>query len=139
VVIGAGTLILQSNPHHIEPRANFMERCQLSIDSFHKKHPYSPRKVFVMVSHAAGCIALAKTLTKQNLTDITPAGPCSIFGFSRTSNVDTWDLDPHDKVGGLNGYTAHLSEMGSATKPWNNFGDGKTKFYTGPPTSRFAP
>lgn len=92
-----------------------------------------------MVSHAAGCIALAKTLAKLDLSEITPAGPCSVYGFTRTNETETWTLDAHDKLDGFNGYTGHLSEMGSATVPWNNFGDGKTKFYTGPPTSRFAP
>ena len=29
--------------------------------------------------------------------------------------------------------------MGSATVPWNNFGDGNAKYYTGPASSRFAP
>lgn len=92
-----------------------------------------------MVSHAAGCIALAKTLTKLDLTDITPAGPCSIYGFTRTSDSEVWSIDPHDDLSGHNGFTGHLAEMGSATPPWNNFGDGKVKFYTGPKTSRFAP
>ena len=91
-----------------------------------------------MVSHAAGCIALAKTLTQKDLTEITPAGPCSIYGFTRTSDTNVWTIDEHDNLEGMNGYTGHLSEMGSATVPWNNFGDGTRKFYTGPPTSRFA-
>jgi hypothetical protein len=116
-----------------------MDRCQRSINAFHKKQPYKPKQVFAMVSHAAGCIALAKTLTKLDFSEITPAGPCSIYGFTRTNETETWTLDAHDKLDGFNGYTGHLSEMGSATVPWNNFGDGKTKFYTGPPTSRFAP
>lgn len=92
-----------------------------------------------MVSHAAGCIALAKTLANKELQDITPAGPCSIYGLSRTSDTSIWALDPHDKPQGLNGYTEHLSRIGSTTLPWNNFGDGTSKFYTGPPTSRLAP
>jgi len=122
-----------------EPRSEFMDRCQRSIDCFHEKYRYKPRQVFVMVTHAAGCIALAKTLTKLNLSDITPAGPCSIYGYTRTSNTDVWEMDEHDNLDGFNGYTGHLSDMGSATVPWNNFGDGKVKFYTGPPSSRFAP
>ena len=92
-----------------------------------------------MVSHAAGCIALAKTLANKELQDITPAGPCSIYGLSRSSDTSIWALDPHDKPQGLNGYTEHLSRIGSTTLPWNNFGDGSSKFYTGPRTSRFAP
>ena len=105
----------------------------------HKQYPYKPRQVIVMVSHAAGCIMLAKTLTKLDMTDITPAGPCSIYRFSRTSDTEVWSIDPHDKIDGYNGYTGHISNLGSSTVPWNNFGDGKIKFYTGPPTSRFAP
>lgn len=122
-----------------EPRSEFFERCQRSIDCLHKRYPYKPNQVLFMVSHAASCIALAKTLAQKTLQEITPAGPCSIYGFSRTSDTNTWTLDPHDKPNGLNGYTKHLSTMGSTTLPWNNFGDGTTKFYTGPPTSRFAP
>lgn len=122
-----------------EPRSDFFARCQRSVDCFHERFPYKPQQVVVMVSHAAGCVALAKTLTQQTLQEITPAGPCSIYGFTRTSNTNIWTLDPHDRSQGMNGYTEHLAEMGSATVPWNNFGDGKTKFYTGPPTSRFAP
>jgi len=121
-----------------EPRSEFFTRCQHSVDGLHERFPYRAGQVLIAVSHAAGCIALAKTLTKLTLQDITPAGPCSIYGFTRESNSSVWSLDPHDKPGSLNGYTDHLSNMGSATRPWNNFGDGTTKFYTGPPTSRFA-
>jgi len=122
-----------------EPRSEFFARCQRSVDCLHRRFPYKPGQVLVAVTHAAGCIALAKTLTQRTLQEITPAGPCSIFGFSRPTETPVWTLDPHDQPGGLNGYTDHLSQMGSATRPWNNFGDGTLKFYTGPPTSRFAP
>ena len=116
-----------------------MGRCQKTVDTLHKKYPYKKRQILVMVSHAAGCVALAKTLTKLALSDVTPAAPCSIYGFTRTSNTEVWSLDPHDKTDGFNGFTGHISKVGSSTVPWNNFGDGKTKFYTGPPNSRFAP
>jgi broad specificity phosphatase PhoE len=121
-----------------EPRRDFFARCQRSVDCLHGRFPHKPGQVLVAVSHAAGCIALARTLTKLTLQDITPAGPCSIFGLWRESDTDVWTIDPHDKPGGLNGYTDHLSERGSTTRPWNNFGNGTEKFYTGPPTSRFA-
>jgi hypothetical protein len=123
----------------LEPRAVFFDRCQRTVDCFHQRHPYKRRQVFVMVSHAAGCVAMAKTLSKKELTDITPAGPCSIYMFSRTSDTTTWELDQHDAPNSMNGFTGHLSNLGDATVPWNNFGDGIIKFYTGPPTSRFAP
>lgn len=123
-----------------EPRAQFMERCNRAMNLFHERHPFRPRQVFIIVSHAAGCVALAKVLSKKNLNDITPAGPCSIYGFTRkSSSGPVWHLDLHDNLDGFNGYTGHLSDQGSTTVPWNDFGDGKTKFYTGPPTSRFAP
>lgn len=92
-----------------------------------------------MVSHAAGCIALGKAFTKRRLDELTPAGPCSIYMYSRDSNTDVWEIDDHDAPCSMNGYTDHLSDMGTTTIPWNNFGDGKQKFYTGPSTSRFAP
>ena len=126
-------------PEIPEDRSNFMNRCQKAIDGIHKRHPYSKKSAIVIVSHAAGCVMLSKLLSQSNLTDITPAAPCSIYGFTRSSNTNVWTLDAHDKKGGLNGHTDHISDLGTSTVPWNNFGDGKTKFYTGPKTSRFAP
>merc|ERR1712176_1431645 len=96
--------------------------------TFNDRYPYKPKEVFFMVSHAAGCIGMAKALTGLPLNEITPAGPCSIYMFSRTSGSKTWSLDPHDQPGSMNGYTEHLSDMGANTIPWNNFGDGKIKF-----------
>ena len=84
-------------------------------------------------------MALAKTFSKKELSQITPAGPCSIYMFTRDSDTATWTLDEHNAPGSMNGFTDHLTEMGNATKPWSNFGDGVTKFYTGPPNSRFHP
>jgi hypothetical protein len=128
-----------SLPFFTEPRSAFFDRCQRSVDAFHQRHPFQPKQVFVMVSHAAGCLALAKTLAKKELQYITPAAPCSIYMFTRTSDTDTWTLDEHDAPDSMNGYTDHMPDLGKATKPWSNFGDGTTKFYTGPPNSRFHP
>eukprot|EP00980_Cylindrotheca_fusiformis_P017205 scaffold5296_cov215-Cylindrotheca_fusiformis.AAC.8 len=125
-------------PELPEPRNKFFERCQKSIDCFHERYPYKPGQVLVMVSHAAGCIALAKAFAKMKMAEITPAAACSIYRLTRSSNTDTWSLDAHDDLDGFNGYVGHLSEMGD-TIPWNNLGDGYVKFYTGPPDSRFAP
>ena len=122
-----------------EPRAKFIQRCERARKGFHERYPFQPKRALVLVSHAAGCIGLTQVFTQLNLSDITPAGPCSIYGLSRTNNSDVWTLDSHDKPDGLNGFTGHLSDMGNTTIPWNNFGDGKRKFYTGPLTSRFAP
>eukprot|EP00980_Cylindrotheca_fusiformis_P031682 scaffold26784_cov113-Cylindrotheca_fusiformis.AAC.3 len=126
-------------PEIPEPRSEFYNRCDDVVKSFHERHQYQPGKVLVMVSHAAGCIALSKAFTQLEATDITPAGPCSIFGFSRTSNTEVWTIDKHTDREGHNGFTGHLSEIGTTTLPWNNFGGGDRKVYTGPPNSRFAP
>jgi broad specificity phosphatase PhoE len=127
-------------PEIPEPRSKFFERCDRSVaELLTKRYPYRPNQVIVMVSHAAGCLALSKALTGLPLNKITPAGPCSIYGFTRQSDTAIWTVDEHDAPSSLNGYTDHLSDMGTATSPWHNFGDGVTKFYTGPPTSRFAP
>jgi hypothetical protein len=122
-----------------EPRSAFFDRCQKSVDAFHERYPYKPKQAVVMVSHAAGCIALTRAFTKRPLTDITPAGPCSIYMLTRNSNTERWTIDDHDLPNGMNGHTDHLSDLGTSTKPWNNFGDGITKFYTGPSNSRFHP
>jgi len=126
-------------PELPEPRAEFMHRCRKMSLHLHKKYPFNPSKAIVIVSHAAGCVAMSSALTGLPLQAITPAAPCSIYGFTRTSDTETWMIDPHDIPGSLNGHTAHMSELGTTTVPWNNFGDGKKKFYTGPETSRFAP
>mmetsp|Transcript_12460 Transcript_12460/g.29214 ORF Transcript_12460/g.29214 Transcript_12460/m.29214 type:complete len:273 (+) Transcript_12460:49-867(+) len=122
-----------------EPRSAFMERCERVAEAFDQRHPYKPRQVFFMVSHAAGCVAMSKALSGLELNEITPAGPCSIYMFSRTSGSEKWSLDPHDQPNSMNGYTGHLSNMGTKTLPWNHFGDGTKKFYTGPKNSRLAP
>ncbi|CAJ1900830.1 unnamed protein product [Cylindrotheca closterium] len=129
-------------PELPEPKSKFLKRCQRTVDCFHKRHPFKKRQIIVMVSHAAGCIALSKAFSQQQFSDITPAGPCSIYGLTRTKETNVWSIAAHDDLTGHNGFTGHLSDMGTATRPWNKFGDGSDvnkKFYTGPPTSRFAP
>ena len=123
-----------------EARDKFQQRCQDAIDKLDQRHPFKGGQVLVIVTHAAGAIMLSKVLTGGELHDVTPAGPCSIYGLTRTADSgNTWKLDKHDKPNGFNGYTNHLSKQGSTTVPWNSFGDGKLKFYTGPANSRFAP
>ncbi len=122
-----------------EPKSKFLDRCERVAKTFNERYPYKPGQVFFMVSHAAGCLALSKALAGRELNEITPAAPCSMYLFSRSSASATWTLDPHDKPNSMNGHTDHLSDMGTKTVPWHNFGDGTRKFYTGPPTSRFAP
>ena len=133
-------IILQCSVSNItEPRSKFFDRCQRAVDGVNKRYPFKKAQILVMVSHAAGCIALTSAFAQLELTDITPAAPCSIYGLERSTETPVWSIAAHDDLTGHNGYTGHLSEMGSNTVPWNSFGDGTRKFYTGPPTSRFAP
>lgn len=104
------------------------------MKALNQRFTYSPRTAIVIVSHAAGCVALARAAADSTLQDINPAGPCGVFRLTRTSNKEAWDLDHYGKVGGFNGHTAHLSDMGTTTVPWNHFGDKSVnKGYTGPP------
>ena len=104
------------------------------MKEFHKRYVYKPRTAIVMVSHAAGVIALTRAVSQLTYQDINPAGPCGIFRLTRTSNTNKWDLDHYALEGGLNGHTKHLTTMGNFTIPWNNYGDKSiNKGYTGPP------
>lgn len=124
-----------------EPRSAFQGRCLQAVESISHRHRYRPGTALIAVTHAAACIYMAATATNQTAQSITPAAPCSIFRLTRTSDTAVWTIDDHDAVHSMNGFTDHLSNLGSKTTvPWNNFGD-KQHFggYTGPATSRFAP
>lgn len=117
-----------------ETKADFTPRCDKAIKEFNQRFSYSARTAIVIVSHAAGVIALTRAAAQSQLSDINPAGPCGVFQLTRTSNTEKWDLDNYAKEGGRNGHTAHLTTMGNFTVPWNNFGDKSiNKGYTGPP------
>jgi len=123
-----------------EPRDKFHDRCTKAAEALSTSYDYVPNTAIVVVSHAAGCIGLCSAFASKEISDITPAAPCSVYRLSRISKTNEWSIDDHDKLGGLNGHTSHMSTLGSNTVPWNNFGDkSSNKGYTGPPTSRFAP
>jgi broad specificity phosphatase PhoE len=123
-----------------EPRSEFLDRCQQAAAAISRRYPFRPKSAIVAVTHAAGCIGLASAFTNQSASDITPAAPCSIYRLTRTSDTSAWTLDPHDQEHSMNGHTAHISDLGKTTMPWNNFADKKCfQGYTGPATSRFAP
>jgi len=127
-------------PEIPEPRAAFLDRCDRGIRCLNQRFPFRPKTAIVIVTHAAACIGLARAAANRTLQDITPAAPCSVFGLVRSENTNVWTIDPFDAPKGLNGYTDHLSKMGTATVPWNHFADKKVhEGYTGPPLSRFAP
>lgn len=121
-----------------EPRSKFLDRCRRAVDAIGTT--FADRKVIVAVTHAAGCIGLVQAATGLGRHQITPAAPCSVYRLTRKVGETIWRLDEHDTEGSLNGHTAHLTELGTKTVPWNNFGDKKYfRGYTGPANSRFAP
>jgi broad specificity phosphatase PhoE len=134
-----------------EPRSVFHARCDRTIGLLSQRFPAKPRTAIVIVTHAAACISMVRAATKKSLADVTPAAPCSIYKLTRKNCWDyqnnavthesaMWTIDAHDEPNGMNGYTAHLSDMGTNTNPWNHFGDKQiNKGYTGPKSSRFAP
>jgi broad specificity phosphatase PhoE len=127
-------------PELPEPRDQFHKRCQQVATAIQQRFIYRPKTAIVMVTHAAGCIGLAAALTNTSIADITPAAPCSIYKLTRASNSSVWMMDRHDIANSMNGYTNHISDMGTTTVPWNNFADKKYFHgYTGPATSKFAP
>lgn len=114
-----------------ESRPEFIARCEKSIQELNKKYPYKPNSVIIIVTHAAGCVVLSKAAAGGELSDINAASPCGVFGLTRTSDSECWDLDKYDKEGGMNGYSAHLSDLGKHTIPWNHLGPKGA--YSGPP------
>lgn len=123
-----------------EARDALLGRCEKAMKLFHWRYPYSPRTAFVIVTHAAACIGIAKAAAGLTVQDITPAAPCGIYQLTRRSQTEVWHLDPHDAEGTRNGFIDHLSDLGTSTKIWNHFGDKRINFgYTGPINSRFAP
>jgi len=123
-----------------EAREGLLPRCDKAMKLFNKRYRYSPKTAFIIVTHAAGCVGLVRAASQTKLADITPAAPCGIFLLTRTADVETWSIDQHDAPNSMNGYTQHISNMGTATKIWNHFGDKSVNIgYTGPPTSRYAP
>ena len=123
-----------------EPRSEFQGRCQITMNAMHKRHAYKSKSVLVVVTHAACCIGLVAAASGKTSAEVTPAAPCSIYQLARWNNDPVWHLDQHDAPNSKNGYTEHMSSLGSHTIPWNHFGDKtRNRGYTGPPNSRFAP
>jgi len=139
-------------PNLPEDCDQFMKRCDEAIQHVEKAYPPdSPKRVIILVTHAAGCVAMAKSASKKTLQDINAAAPCSIYRLTRnvddgTATTDggcekgSWNIDHYSKEGGMNGYSKHLTDMGEHTIPWNHFGpkgenNGPTRSgWTGPPT-----
>ena len=124
-----------------EPREGLLGRCETAVQHFNKRYQYAPRTAFVIITHAASCVAIAKAASHLPLTEIAPAAPCGIFQLTRTSQTDTWQMDAHDAKDSMNGYVDHVTDLSlETTRPWNHFGPkGTDQYYTGPPTSKFAP
>lgn len=120
-----------------EGKDAFIERCQKAIEALNKNYPYQgENSAIIIVSHAAGCVALAAAAAGKDITEMNCAGPCCIFRLDRTDNTSQWNIDHHSLKDGMNGYTGHISDSGVHTIPWNHFAK-RTKEnpsgYSGPP------
>mmetsp|Transcript_21826 Transcript_21826/g.30648 ORF Transcript_21826/g.30648 Transcript_21826/m.30648 type:complete len:189 (-) Transcript_21826:158-724(-) len=124
-----------------ESREEFVQRCDRSIEALLERYAYRPDTAIVIVTHAAGCIALTRALCGKDFTDIRPAAPCAIYRLTRESGeTNVWDLDEYDDNfeeegrDNWNGFTGHLSDLGEHTIPWNHFGPKSVdNGYSGPP------
>ena len=128
------TVVLLNGVMFLEARSGFLDRCDRAVTAINERYSYVPRTAIVVVTHAAGCIGIARGLANVTLQDVNPAAPCSIMRLTRSEQTDIWNLDHYAKEGALNAYTGHISDAGTTTRPWNNFGDKKVnRGYTGPP------
>ncbi|GFH57862.1 phosphoglycerate mutase-like protein [Chaetoceros tenuissimus] len=120
-----------------ESKETFFDRCDEAMDQIGKAYPCEEEKnqVLILVSHAALCIGLVKSATGCELEEINPAAPCSIYKITRASSDDKWSIDHHSIDDGMNGFTSHMKDIGTCTRPWNNFHtrcDENPRGYSGP-------
>ena len=110
-----------------EPRSAFHTRCDRAIALLNQRFPFMPRTAIVIVTHAAACVSLVRAATNIPLEAVTPAAPCCIYKLIRRKVGGTdgpvWSIDAHHVSGSMNGHSAHLSDLGANTVPWNHFGD----------------
>jgi broad specificity phosphatase PhoE len=124
-------------PSFPETQDMFFQRCEESMrrisDEFAMDESDDKHRVIIVVTHAACCIGLVQAATGLELGEINPAAPCSIYMLTREGNENMWKIDPYSKVNGLNGFTGHIDDMGTCTKPWHHFGKKEVNDgYTGP-------
>lgn len=127
------TMFVPSLP---ETKKEFFERCDLAMEHISREFPCGNDKnrVIILVTHAACCIGLVKSASGVALEEINPAAPCALYKLTRMTNENEWDIDHHSKVGGMNGFIGHMKDVGTFTRPWNNFGNRDIdNGYTGPP------
>ena len=124
-------------PELPEDCQKFFNRCDEAMKHISDDYPCDEEgknRVIIIVTHAACCIGLAKSATGMALQEINAAAPCSIFKMTRKSSDSAWRMDHYAKDGGLNGFTDHMENIGTNTRPWNNFGDKNVNNgWTGPP------
>jgi broad specificity phosphatase PhoE len=118
-----------------ESREDFLLRCDQVIQDIHTRYGFVQKSAIIVVTHAAGCIALARSAAGLTLQDINPAPPCGMYILTRSSSdTHLWSLDHHAIPAGANGFVGHVTDLGQATHPWNHFGNKKeNNGYTGPP------
>lgn len=132
------TMFVPSLP---EDQSTFFQRCEESMKCISQKFDHQDIKqnrVIIVVTHAACCIGLVRAATGLGLNDINPASPCGIYKLTRSGDEEKWKIDHYSCADGFNGFTGHLENIGTSTKPWNHFGDKDVDDgYTGPSPDRF--
>ena len=53
-------------------------------------YPYRPNSAIIVVTHAACCIALAKSASGKIFREINSALPCGIYQLTRTHDANTF-------------------------------------------------
>jgi len=116
-----------------ESREDFLHRCDRVMQELHNRFDFVEKSAIIVVTHAAGCVALARAAANLTLQEINPAPPCGMYILTRSCNTPIWSLDHHSIPSGANGFVGHVSDLGRHTFPWNHFGNKKeNNGYTGP-------
>ena len=124
-----------------EDKDAFFARCDRAMEEISIAHSHQEdgrNRVIIVVTHAACCIGLVKSATGLELQEINAAAPCSIYKLMRENSPHDsntgWKIDHYSEKDGMNGFTGHMDDIGTKTRPWNNFGNREVdKGWTGPP------
>ena len=112
--------------------AQFIHRCKLAMKSLTRRYRFRRNSTILVVTHASCCIAMVAAATGLHLSEINPAGACSIFRLTRNNSSDRWILDRSDEYvsGGFNGYQGHVNKTSNSTFPWHRL--DANECFTGP-------
>jgi len=96
----------------------FVTRCKLAMESISTIYKPAPDRntALVIVTHAAGCIALTASAAEIDVKNVNAAAPCSVYRLTRPSGLtsSSWSIDND-----VHGAKSHISCMGKTTWPWH--------------------